>query len=401
MFRIRIIYFILLGISTVFIFLYGGIVPYSIFYILLIIPVVSLFYTIYVYNRFKFVQSVDKKFIVKGDIIKYSFMIGNEDLILYPYLTIKFFNSETIFSDQIDDKFISLFPSSEDTLEVLFDCRYCGRYELGAENIKIDDFFGLFSFTYDIPSPLVINVNPRIIHLEYFELNINYNSESFSNLNSIGEDSGLFHDVRKYSYGDSIKKIHWNLSAKINETMVRQFRNTTDTNLLIVPDFTEGGFSERCKTIVWDKLIESSVAISYYCLSKYIPINLISHTDCIGKVSAMDISSFSQIYDNISESTYDKENYYPEVLKAFCSELESETNIIILTSNLNYNLYTEIYKAILTGHYLIIIYIEPLENEIKNTYIDKKILEDIPKIGARAYLVRENSDIKSVLEVLS
>jgi len=401
MFGVRIGYFILLGIFTVFIFFYGGIIPYSIFFALIILPFVSLIYTIFVYNRFKFVQSVDKKFIVKGDVIKYTFHIGNEDLILYPYVTIKFFNSKTIFSDQFSDKSISLFPSSENTLEILLDCRYCGNYEIGVEKIRIEDFFGLFSLTYDILSPLEVNVNPRVIHLDYFKLNINYTCESISKSHSIGEDSGLFHDVRKYSYGDSMKKIHWNISAKINETMVRQFRNTTDTNLLIIPDFTENTFTEKSKTIVWDKLIETSVALGHYCLLNYIPVDILCYEDNIRKVYARDISSFAQIYECVSNSSVDRGNYYPDIFKTYCSELDSDTNIIIITSKLNYDLYTEIYKTILSGHYLILIFIDPGEMQEQNADTSKKILEDIPKIGAISYHVGFENDIKSVLEVLS
>ena len=181
--------------------------------------------------------------------------------------------------------------------------------------------------------------------------------------------------------------------------MVRQFRNTTDINLLIIPDFTENGFTEESKRMIWDKLIESSIALVYYCLTKYIPVDLVCYKDNINKVSVRDISSFPRIYEDISESEYDKENFYPNILNTFMPELDSDSNIILITSKLNYELYTEIYKAVLSGKYIILLYLEPIEAKSQISDISKKILEDLPKIGAKIFRIGAESDIKSELEV--
>ena len=59
-------YIALLLSSITFIYFYGGKVPYMLFYIVLLLPVVSLLYTGFIFLRFKYGQAIDKKNCNKG-----------------------------------------------------------------------------------------------------------------------------------------------------------------------------------------------------------------------------------------------------------------------------------------------------------------------------------------------
>ncbi len=86
----RIIWFTLFGISLIFIYFFGGPIPYTFFYIMCILPLVTLLLNIIILARFKYAQSVDIKDVVKGQKIYFKYSIYNEDIFLYPYINVRF-----------------------------------------------------------------------------------------------------------------------------------------------------------------------------------------------------------------------------------------------------------------------------------------------------------------------
>jgi energy-coupling factor transporter transmembrane protein EcfT len=59
--------------SVVFLYFYGGKIPYLFFNLLLGMFSISLLYTIFVFFRFKFTQDIDKKLVMKGDKVNFLF----------------------------------------------------------------------------------------------------------------------------------------------------------------------------------------------------------------------------------------------------------------------------------------------------------------------------------------
>ena len=396
----RILYLILLILSTMFVYFYGGSVPYIIFYCILILPVFSFVYTMFTFFRFKYFQKIDKNLIIKGDKIHYIFTISNEDYFFYPYLRITFFGSETIFNEQFKKINLSLLPRKDETFKFELSCKYSGNYEIGAEKIEIEDFLGIFNFTYKVPFPLNITVYPRVIVLEQFKLKTDFMSESIFAMNSKYEDIGILQDVRKYVYGDTPKKIHWKLSAKLNEIMIKQFQSTTESSALIIPDFRRNDFTIEQNTIIEDKMIESTIAVIHYCLNNWIPINLICYAKEVLEIGASTPMDFPNIYNYVSHIRFSHKPNLSDVLDVYIKNNTVKTNLILCTANLDYSLYNVIYYACFSGFNVIIIYISPDELTGSKNDIAKTIISDIPRIGASIYELNISDEIKQVLEVL-
>lgn len=394
----RILYIILLLASFVFVLFYGGTIPYTIFFIFLLLPLASILYTVTIVSRFKYSQETDKKFIVKGDRINYSFTIGNEDYIFYPYLKVSFFGSDTIFSEKFTDFSLSLLPQSTREFKTELYCEYSGSFEIGAGKVVIEDFFGIYRFGYKIPFPLSITVYPRVVPLQNFSLKLDFSSVSLSKALYGNDESTTFRDVRKYSYGDSLKKVHWNLSAKLDEIMVRQFQNTVDSSALIIPDFTKNFFGKYETASAEDKISESAVSIANYCLRKNIPVTTVCYSEKLEEFYADDLSGFGEMYDCISAIRFSREVDYPNITATYTASKSCDTNLVIITADLGYELYDVLHKAVLTGFYTTVIYIDPNNrNEDGNSRTDN-VIRNLSKIGGAVYIINRDDEIKSVLE---
>lgn len=395
----RLLYIILLILSIVFVYFYGGTVPYMIFYVVIILPIFSFICTLIIFFRFKYHQEIDKKFIIKGDKIHYIFTISNEDYFFYPYLHITFFGSKTIFNEQFKKINLSLLPRMDRTFSFELNCKYSGNYEIGVEKIEIGDFLGIIKFTYKVPFPLSITVYPRIIALERFRLKTDFMSETFSSSQERFEDTGVLKDVRKYIHGDSLKRVHWKLSAKLNEIMIKQFQNTTESSALIIPDFKKNDYTIEQNTIIEDKIMESTIAVIYYCLNNWIPINLICYSKEVTDITAGNPADFADVYNHISQIRFSHTLSLSDILEVYIKNKSVKSNLLLCTSSMDYNLYNVIYYASFSGFNVIVICISPEElTGVKND-VAEAIISDIPRIGAKVYKINIKDDIKSVLEV--
>ena len=112
-------------------------------------------------------------------------------------------------------------------------CTSRGFYHIKAASLSIRGFFSgsLFSRAVDINSKLW--VYPEFIDMRTF---FKFNSSPMGEIlvrRWIMEDPFLYSGVRAYQPGDAFKKIHWGLTARNMEIMVRQNDYTSEMKLCI------------------------------------------------------------------------------------------------------------------------------------------------------------------------
>lgn len=398
MIKNRIIYVCLFVLSLIFVYFFGGKVPYVLFYTTLILPAVSFIYIFVIYFRFKYVQDIDKKFVIKGDKVNFIFSVNNEDIFLYPYIRVTFCSAETIFAKQFQVKSFSIPPFGNKSFAFELHCNYRGNYEIGIESIEIEDFLGIFKLSYKVLSPKIITVYPRIVYLDRFHLKTDYMSESHSVLNSRHEDMSTILDVRKYAYGDSLKKVHWKLTAKTGWLMVKKFQSTSETSAIILLDLKRNPYSIEENTVIEDKLIESAVSVLYYCLRNWIPVNLVYYNYEIMNIQAKNPLAFEEVYKTLAKVRFTQAVDIKDILDVYLKDNIDKTNMIIFTSNIDYEFYNQIYKTNLSGYDVSLVYISPEEITGEISPEVDNILSFLPEIGVNAYKIDINGDIKSVLE---
>jgi hypothetical protein len=319
--------------------------------------------------------------------------------LFYPYLSVAFFGSRTIFTEQFKKIDLSLKPKQERSFTFELDCRYSGNYEIGVDTIEIEDFFGLFKFKYKVPFPLSIIVYPRVIHLDRFKLKTDFTSESYSAIQSRHEDIGSINDVRKYAFGDNLKKVHWNITAKLGEIMVKQFQSTTESSVIVIPDFMKNNFNIEQNTVIEDKIVESVISVVHYCLNNWMPVNLIACSKEVLDITSTNPAEFSDLYNYISEAGFRHDTNISDITDVYVKNKTKKTNLVVCTANLGYELYNVLYYAVLSGFNVILIYVSPEELTKEKAPEAAEIINDLPRIGAVVYKININDDIKSVLEV--
>lgn len=393
----RIAFIFLLILAAVFRYNFGGFAPSFFFYLLLSLLIFSIGYTIYVYIRFKFVQEIDKRVITKGESVKLVVKLSNEDPIIYPYVYVSFFGSHTLFNAETYSQSLTITPFSKKEFAFDLECRYRGEYEVGISDIYIEDFLGLIRLNYQIRETKKIIVYPKIEQLAKFDVFTTNSFELQSSSQGSAEDVSDIKDMRLYQYGDSFRRIHWKLSARNNNWLIKNYQCTSDANVNILIDLRHTSYPGDVTIVLEDKIIEAAVAVFNYYLHKGISVNYMYFEDKIEILKASNRHEFEYIYKTLSTVSFNQKVPLADIVSLHYEGSSNTNDMILLTSILDVDLYNVIYKAQMSNHSICLIYVSP-EKLVKEKFeVINDILDILPELGVRAYTVNPEDDIKIVL----
>lgn len=81
-----------------------------------------------------------------------------------------------------------------------------------------------------------------------------------------GEDTGEVRDIRAFREGDTLHRIHWKMSAKLDELMVRDFNQDTDCVTLLLIDLKRQ--EDKLTREEWDFFLETVATLSFRLLTE-------------------------------------------------------------------------------------------------------------------------------------
>lgn len=407
----RILYLSLLIITFTFVYYYGGKVPNMFFYTVLVLPIVSFTYMLIGYFMLKYEQSLDNDLIFKGDKVTLTVNITNRSFFILPYISISFLNDKggVIQKHKINN--ISLQPFSKREISIDYIYKYRGDFKLGVSTIEVQDFLGIFKVILKNKTPLYITVYPQIIDIDEFYLSSGYLSDNVSSIGGGKEDISTIEEINKYNYGDSLRKIHWKLTAKTNELMIREYEKVGSRSAILILDLQSDNFEVEKNAAIEDKLLETTIAILRYCIYNDAEVKLIYDSKGINAINYSNSLDFQKAYEALAKVEFNQKTSFKDIIESEVSYNIGKADIIIATFNINYILYEELNKAILLGCNITLIYIygnEKIENNkeeykenLSKAYGDneaKTILALLSELGIKLYEINIEEDIQAVFK---
>ncbi|GAA0756221.1 DUF58 domain-containing protein [Clostridium sartagoforme] len=407
----RILYLSLLIITFTFVYYYGGKVPNMFFYTVLVLPIVSFTYMLIGYFMLKYEQSLDNDLIFKGDKVTFTVNITNRSFFILPYISISFLNDKggVIQKHKINN--ISLQPFSKREVSIDYIYKYRGDFKLGVSTIEVQDFLGIFKFTLKNKTPLYITVYPQIIDIDEFYLSSGYLSDNVSSIGGGQEDISTIEEINKYNYGDSLRKIHWKLTAKTNELMIREYEKVGSRSAILILDLQSNNFEVEKNAAIEDKLLETTIAILRYCIYNDAEVKLIYDSKGINAINYSNSLDFQKAYEALAKVEFNQKTSFKDIIESEVNCNIGKADIIIATFNINYILYEELNKAILLGCNITLIYIygnEKIENNkaedkenLSKVHEDneaKTILASLSELGIKLYEINIEEDIQVVFK---
>ncbi|WP_167959304.1 DUF58 domain-containing protein [Anaerosporobacter faecicola] len=270
----RYILILCIVLSTYLVSNFGGNVTYALFYLSLLLPLLALAYTLYVYQRFRIYQEIERKTIVKGDLVPYRFTVSNEDIITYRSIQVQFFDdmSKVVGANGVEE--YTLLPGEKVERLTNLRCNYRGEYEVGVNYVVITDFLRLLKITYPLRSKYKVTVLPRVLSLSKLRILPSEQDSKRTMHYRHPKETEMDTELRNYIYGDNLKRIHWKASAKQHTLQTRKMTQNPRQEMQLFLDLYRTSYTDKDQIIVEDKMIEAELAITKYCYNNGIPIQV-------------------------------------------------------------------------------------------------------------------------------
>lgn len=290
----RILFFLLIIITGVFASFYSGPLPYALFYLSLLLPLLSYLYLLYIYNRFRVYQLLEKKTLVKYEAVPFQFILANEDLLTYAHIRVTFLDDYSTLEKVDASRSYTLLSGEREEYATTLMCRYCGKYRVGIDRIVLEDYFRIFRLSYHCPTPMEVHVLPRVLQPERLSLF----SSAAEGIRLTNNQNSPFPDAetRNYHLGDAPRLIHWKAFARQGELLTRKQLPEPKPEQHIFLDLNLPTLNEAEYIPRFDLLAESTLAIADFYLRTKTPCNVYAGTGGLQRFQLHSQKDFDLLY---------------------------------------------------------------------------------------------------------
>lgn len=369
----------------------GWEIPHLMFYMVGGMMLVSALCSRNVSRKLNAYQKIEQKDYYVDDELEISSFVENDAFFPIPHIEIVDRTEETIAGNEIHPTITSILPMGREIIHKKIVAKYRGLYELGPIDVTMTDALGVMTRKQRIFSSIPVKVYPRIYNIESINLKSMQSYGTLTTKQKAFEDNSSVSDIKKYSPGESIKKMHWKISAKKGSLFVKNYEMTGSAATYIFLDFKRNSYKGENLRDLEERAVETASSITSYLLKNSVSIEMYINSGNPYYTKGRDIKELNNFMNILCEIKTDGHRTMKDVLERRIRLISRGSSIIIITGDINYeesNIYGSI-KAM--GYDIILIYVGDYD-------LNKDIQMELDSFNIKLNVIRHDSDIKGVLE---
>lgn len=301
------LYLVILAFSVVFTQALISPVSTVIFVFLLLIPLISIAHITVGAFFLRLYLETSSEEVQKMTPVDFSLSLANESIFPFPFVDAEITvpSEDAVRCDKVLTR-MSLIPFGGYCIRRNMSFTYRGSYEIGVSDLYCTDIFRMFKFRSDVNVFKQIFVMPRQVALPA-RPNMDTSEELTVTTSRLsGQDNTEMSDIREYRRGDSLRSVHWKLSSKSEELIVREYARNAKQQMIIFCDTAkryadnDKRFESDVNELACDAVVEAALALVRENLVEGRASTLVWFDDRInGEVGVSKITSqyeFEQIY---------------------------------------------------------------------------------------------------------
>lgn len=225
-------------------------------------------------------------------------------------------------------------PGRRQMLTLPFHAAHVGVSRPGIRSCRVEDLFGLFSKTWT-PTAMKGELLVMPLNFEVTELTFAPGDPGLGTMARATEDITSPSDVRPYQPGDPMKKIHWKLSVRKNELMVRKFEEPILPDAMVLMDCSRPAQHQNpeAEADVRDALLETAASIMASQMRSDHNIRMLltgKHPVEVGKGMGMPL-----VLENLARVDFSETERFERVLTLEMRRLRQVGAVVVITSRLS------------------------------------------------------------------
>lgn len=291
----KILYTIIFIVSVIFFILY--IKPYSL-YLMLFLAAIPIFLAVIIILAKRMIKAdieLSADTAVKNE--KIDIILNIKNRLLIPFtnsiINVEYYNSLVGVKDIITVS-VPIHAVCSEKICISLSSDYCGILNMRIKSIRVYDPIKLFSCRILPKKECCITILPEICpvsSMNSFSLVNSDESEIFSNHKS-GDDPSEIFALKDYVPGDRPNRIHWNLSLKHDDIIVRHYSQPVNSSIAVVFDFC-GVPGTDAKAL--DTAADTVFSIAFFFIDNSIPFKFIYYCQSAGGEISAEISDEKDI----------------------------------------------------------------------------------------------------------
>ena len=274
-----------------------------VFFLLLIIPILSIAHLFISIVSIKYHQHFDTEHPIKGETLTYTLLLANESHFASARLRIGFRTIWPGTDAELPPLDITLKRGERSERDYSIRCPYRGVYTVGLERLILSDSFGFITISRPVWHR-TFYVYPRVIEAEYpFE--VGEVSELSTGPNpGASQDYSLFETLVPYRSGESIRHIAWKKFFALGQPYIKSYAKTSQPGVTIYFDLRREGEANPAILEREDCSIEILVALARSFLSDNVPVSIQAFGQSRYRFAGESVEAFERFYSDTVNLMY-------------------------------------------------------------------------------------------------
>lgn len=203
-----------------------------------------------------------------------------------------------VFSSDVStfDIFLPIQPKNSQRVTFQLSSKFCGIIKIKTLYLNIFDPLRIFKFKAAKNVCTEVTIMPdghEISGIVHYTDRVNEESEMFSE-HRPGDDPSEVFDLREYNAGDKLNRIHWKLSSKKDDFIVKEYSLPIDVPCALFLDIRQNGDKDKALP-VYDTLMETFLSVSQFLLENERCHSVIYYSFSQGGFTEASITSHADI----------------------------------------------------------------------------------------------------------
>ena len=237
-------------------------------------------------------------------------------------------------SGSLDALELDALPFRQRNYDVTVPCPHKGIYSIGVTSVSVTDVFALFQFSRKITgSQFQVEVLPRVRRLPPLELSAGDTGDN--RITRMTEDNASPSDVRLWQIGDPLKKVHWKLSMRKRELMVRTYEESARPDTLVLLDLYPLGALKSHTLTIEDAVCETAASIVQAQLAAAYPVRMPLMSAQPTEVSADAEAGFGPFLHALTRVQFDSPYPFEKVMMLEMRRMQRTGGTVLITPRHN------------------------------------------------------------------
>jgi uncharacterized protein (DUF58 family) len=327
------VYLLILAATSLSAFFLSSPIGYTPFYMLLTLTVISVVYTLVSLFSITCTKKDDGEIFVRRTVSKYHVELSNNSFLFIPRVSFGFFCDDD--TKTVD---FSIFPNESRLFEVcvLFD--HIGQYQVGLNFLKLYDLLGIFRLKRS-QKLKTVTVAPRLVETNSIRLKLGSGGISKITPNyfkvNLNEEKA-YSGVREYVPGDSLKNVHWSLTAHTSKYMSRNYEVANKNGLYVFLDLVPPATDIETNRFLYDCLAEAALSVTVLGVKSGLDTALVfSEKSGTRSCPIMSLADAQRLAPMFAQLPFEESCGIVELMKKNIENKTGCENVIVCTANLS------------------------------------------------------------------